>query len=450
MLSRLFNGTREQRDISYQQWWGADAGEWGGSTLTGVNVTQMDALKIDAVLACISLVGDSIATLPVDAFVHVGSERELFRPKPSWIDHPDTSVSRIDYLYQLIVSLMLDGNSFTRILYDDFGVAGLSVLNPQKVVIERDPVNRRPAFRYDNGPLIDGSEIIHLRDIVLPGEMRGRSRVDELKQNLGISKALEQFAARFFGQGVNASGIIETPATPTKEQAKDMVDGFEKHHKGLRNAHRPGLLTGGATWKDTMVQNDSAQFLESRKFAIEGVARMFRCQPSMLGITSPGTVAYNSVEMAGIHHVVYTLRPYIERIELGHQRLFTNRDAFLKINVGGLMRGDQAARYSSYSTGIQAGFLNIDDIHRLEDMPPVTGGDVYRVPLTNIDVAAASLAELDRKSMIAQRFILAGFEPAAVLSTLELPAMTHTGLPSTQLQPVVQVNPDDPASVYKA
>ena len=233
MLSRLLGGGREQRDISYQQWWGSDAGEFGGTTLAGVNVTQLDALKIDAVLACLSLVGDSISTMPVDSFIHVGSERELLRPKPSWIDFPESGVSRIDHYYQVIVSMMMDGNSFTRILFDDFGIAGLTVLNPQKVKVDRDPVTRRHRYQYDNGAYIDSSEMIHLRDIVLPGELRGRSRIDELKQNLGISKALEQFAARFFGSGVNASGIIETPATPTKEQAKDMVDGFEKHHKGF-------------------------------------------------------------------------------------------------------------------------------------------------------------------------------------------------------------------------
>jgi hypothetical protein len=121
----------------------------------------------------------------------------------------------------------------------------------------------------------------------------------------------------------------------------------------------------------------------------------------------------------------------------------------LKFNVDGLLRGDQASRYAAFSTGLQSGFLSINDIHRIEDMAPTEGGDVYRVPLANVDIAAANLSELDRKSVIAQRLILSGFDPAEVMSALELPKIAHTGVPSTQLQALSTINPADPASVYE-
>jgi hypothetical protein len=121
----------------------------------------------------------------------------------------------------------------------------------------------------------------------------------------------------------------------------------------------------------------------------------------------------------------------------------------LKFNVDGLLRGDQASRYAAFSTGLQSGFLSINDIHRIEDMAPTEGGDVYRVPLANVDIAAANLSELDRKSVIAQRLILSGFDPAEVMSALELPRIAHTGVPSTQLQALSTINPADPASVYE-
>jgi len=122
--------------------------------------------------------------------------------------------------------------------------------------------------------------------------------------------------------------------------------------------------------------------------------------------------------------------------------------AFLKFNVDGLLRGDIAGRYAAYSTGMQSGFLNINDIHRLEDLRPVEGGDVYRVPLANIDLSAANLMELDKRTVIAQRLILAGFDPAAVLVSLGMAPIAHTGLPSTMLQPVAQVSPDAPKDAY--
>jgi hypothetical protein len=121
----------------------------------------------------------------------------------------------------------------------------------------------------------------------------------------------------------------------------------------------------------------------------------------------------------------------------------------MKFNVDGLLRGDQASRYASFSTGLQSGFLSINDIHRLEDMAPVDGGDSYRVPLANVDINAANLAEMQSKAEIAQRLILAGFDPAEVLSTVGLPAISHTGLPSSQLQQISTVAPEDPKSAYE-
>jgi hypothetical protein len=187
--------------------------------------------------------------------------------------------------------------------------------------------------------------------------------------------------------------------------------------------------------------------LESRQYSTEEIARAFRCPPALLGVTTPGAMSYASVEMNGIHFVTYCLRPYIVKIEDAYSNLIPG-DAFLKINVDGLLRGDQATRYASFSTGIQSGFLSINDIHRLEDMPPADGGDVYRVPLANVDLAAANLTELEKKTSIAVRLVQAGFDPASTLASLGLDALPHTGLPSTQLQAIAQVDPEDPAAAY--
>lgn len=446
MLSRLLPGG-DRRAISFQSLFAAGDG-FSVTTNAGTVITQNDSLKIEAVYACVRLIADSISTLPVDTFIRVDGERRPFRPRPSWLDYPESGVTRTEHFQQVLVSLLLDGNSFTRILRDDAGVAGLVVLNPQRVECTRDRKTRRPLYIYEQRDEIQAEDMIHITELRMPGELRGRSRIDLVKENLGLARALEEFAARFFGQGSSASGIIQFPGNLTREQAKDLVDGFEQGHKGLRRSHRPGILFGGATFQKTTVDNDSAQFLESRRFAVEEIARAFRCPPSMLGVTTAGAMSYASVEQNGIHFVQHTLRPYIAKIEDGYQKVLDNR-AFLKFNVDGLLRGDQASRYAAFSTGIQAGFLSINDIHRIEDMSPVEGGDSYRVPLANVDINAANLAELDRKSLIAQRLILAGFDPAEVLASLELPAISHTGLPSTQLQPVATVNPLDPQAAYE-
>jgi HK97 family phage portal protein len=446
MLSRLFNGDTEKRAISYQTLFALGDG-FAVSTNAGTVITQQDSLKIEAVYSCVRIIADSISTLPVDTFLRYNGTRQPLRPRPQWLDTPESGVSRIEHFQQVLVSLMLNGNSFTRILRDDQGIAALIVLNPEKVQCSRDQVTRRPIYVYDNRDVIQAADMIHITEMRLPGDMRGRSRIDLIKENLGLARALEEFAARFFGQGSSASGIIEFPGNLSREQAKDLVDGFEEGHRGLRRSHRPGILFGGARFTKTTVDNDSAQFLESRKFAVEEIARIFRVPPSMLGVTTPGAMSYASVEMNSIHFVQHTLRPYLEKIEEGYSRLLDGR-AFMKFNVDGLLRGDQASRYTAFSTGIQSGFLSINDIHRLEDMPPVEGGDAYRVPLANVDINAANLAEIDRKSIIAQRLILSGFDPEAVLASLGLPAVAHTGVPSSSLQPLASVNPINPQAAY--
>jgi hypothetical protein len=264
-----------------------------------------------------------------------------------------------------------------------------------------------------------------------------------------LSRALEEFAARFFGQGSSTTGIIQFPGNLSREQAKNLVDAFEDGHKGLRRSHRPGILFGGATFQKTGVDPNESQFLESRMFAVEEIARIFRVPPSMIGVTTPGAMSYASVEANQLHFLQHTLTPYLSKIESEYSVLLAGR-AFIRFTTAGLLRGDIAARNASYQSGLNNGYLSVNDVRRYEDMSPIDGGDVYRVPLTNIDITAANLADLDRKSAIAQRLIASGFQPAAVLSALDMPEIEHTGVPTAALQPVSAINPVAPATVYDA
>ena len=223
----------------------------GFQSASGITITEQSALRSAAVYACVRIISDSISTLPVDTFLRLDGTRRPFRPRPQWLDNPESGVTRIEHFQQVLVSLMLNGNSFTRIVRDDQGVAALVVLNPQRVECSRDRVSRRPIYVFENRDVIQAEDMIHITELRLPGEMRGISRIDFMKENLGLAKALEEFAARFFGQGSSASGIIEFPGNLTREQAKDLVSGFEEGHKGLRRSHRPGVLFGGAKFTKT-------------------------------------------------------------------------------------------------------------------------------------------------------------------------------------------------------
>lgn len=449
MLSRILGSTDsadETRAISYQTIFGS-GGDLMLTTPAGVTMSQDESMKLGTVYACVRLIADSISTLPMDTFIRRDGTRTPFRPRPAWLDLPEVGVSRAEHFQQVLVSLLIDGNSFTRILRDDDGVAGLAVLNPRHVEIRRNRVTRRPEYVYDNRDVIAYEDMIHITELLLPGEMRGRSRIDMVKDTLGLAKALDQFAQLFFGQGSQVGGIIEFPGNLTREQAKDLADSFELAHKGVRRSHRPGVLFGGAKFAKTSAEPNEAQMLESRQFAVEEIARTFRCPPSMIGVTTPGAMSYASVEQNGLQFVQHTLRPYIVKVEDAYSRLLPGI-AFLKFNVDGLQRGDQASRYAAHSSALVNGWASINDIRRIEDMPPVDGGDVYRVPLANVDLDAANLTELEKKSSIVQRLVFSGYDPDAILAALDLPAIPHTGLPTTQLQPISQIDPEDPKAAY--
>ena len=443
MLGRLGG---ENRAINFQTVWGS-GGDVSLNNQAGVNINPKTAFEIVAFFSAVSLISDTISTLPLDSFVRDNGNRKPYRPRPEWLDQPDVDNTRQAHYSQVLVSLLVDGNSFTRVFRDTNGdVVNMVVLDPQTVTIKRNGLGRKMFVVTGEDATLDSTQIIHITDVLEPGALRGMSRVAKLNDALGVATALQSYAARFFGQGSTTSGIIEFPGPVlTSEQARNLADSFDSRHSGFRKSGKTGILSGGATYKPTTIANDAAQFLESRRFAVEEIARLFNIPLSMMGI--PGTQSYASVEQNAIQFVTHTLRPYIEKIEWAYSRLLPN-NAFMKFNVDGLLRGDFNSRTTAYNSALLTGWLSIDDVRRFEDLSPVDGGNSYRVPLANVNLSAASLSEQTEKVAMAQKLIAVGFEPASVLSSLGLPAMTHTGVPSSQLQPVASIDPENPGSVY--
>jgi HK97 family phage portal protein len=327
------------------------------------------------------------------------------------------------------------------------------VLNPKTVQVKRNGLGRI-MFQVENEKqALTPDDIVFIPDVVRPGTIRGVSRVEALKDNFGLAIALETYAARFFGHGATTSGIIEYPNDLTYEQSQALSVAFDSRHKGLKKAHKTGVLSGGATYKPTHVPNDAAQFLDSRRMAVEDVARAFNVPPHLLGLS--GTNSYASVEQNNLAWVTHGLRPIIQKIENGLSPLLAlsqgGQNAFLRFNIDGLLRADINSRMAAYSVGLQAGFLTINDVRRLEDLQAIedASANTVRVPLANVNVEDANLTGMDKKVGMAQKLVLSGFDPAQVLSALGLPTIEHTGVPSTQLQALAQLDPADPLSVYE-
>lgn len=444
MLNNLF----EQRAISFQTVW-ANGGDIELASQSGTAVNADTVFKVNAIFSAISLISDTISTLPLDCFIRRDGARFPFRPKPSWVTKPDVDTTSAAFWGATIVSMLLDGNAFVRVFRDSDGqVVNLVVLNPLKVTIKRTAVGK-VVYTYDSEPI---DEVIHVPDVVKPGEIRGVSRVEALKENWGLAIALESYAARFFGQGATAQGVIEFPGNLTPEQAKNLADGFDNRHKGFRKAHKTGVLWGGAKYVKTSVDNDAAQFIDSRRMAVEDVARAYNIPPHLLGL--PGTNTYSSVEQNNIAFVVHTLRPIVSKLEAAFTPLLASvpggQQAFLKFNLDGLLRADIQNRMNAYSVGLQAGFFTINDVRRFEDLTPQdnAAAEQVRVPLANVNISDSSVKAEESKVMMAQRLVQVGYDPAEVLAALGLPAIAHTGVPSNQLQGVATIDPANPEGVY--
>jgi HK97 family phage portal protein len=445
MLNNLF----EKRAVSFQTVWGA--GEpFGLQSESGVNVTTKKSFEIVAFFSAVSLISDTISTLPCGAYLRIGATRRPLNPRPMWLDQPDVDLStRASFFQQVFSSLLVHGNSYTRVFRDNQGqVVNLVNLNPEKVTVERSKIGRKVYKFEGEGKLLAGDEVIHIVDLIMPGDLEGLSRVETLKQSLGLNIALSDYAARFFGSGASASGVIEFPGNLTAEQAKQLADGYDaRHRNGSRRAHRTGVLSGGAKFVATETDPETSQALESRKFAVEEIARAFNVPLHLLGV--PGTASYASVEQNNLQFVSMTLRPLAEKVEAAFSRLLPG-DAFIKFQFADLLRADLTSRVQSYSVGTQAGFYSTNDIRRLEDLEPVEQGDQYRVPLANIALADTEVITLEKRVKMVQQLVISGFTPSEALAAVGLAEISHTGLPSTQLQPVAQIDPNNPEAVYGA
>lgn len=435
MLNNLF----EKRAISFQTVWGS--GDFVDvQSQSGTVINTDTALQLNAVFAAVSLISDTIATLPIDAYIRSQGARYPLRPRPVWVTKPDVDTTKEAFYGSAIVSLLLEGNVFIRVFRNRRGeIVDMKVLNPLDVEIKRNGQGRVIFNVKGSERALTSDDIVFIPDVVKPGSLRGISRVEALKENFGLASALEKYAARFFGSGTQTSGVLEVPGNLTAEQAKSMQEAFDSRHRGWARAHKTAIITGGAQYKPTNVPNDQAQFLDSRRMAVEDVARAFNIPPHLLGL--PGTNTYASVEQNNIAFVTHTLRPIAQKLEGALTALLAQETgkeaAFIKFSLDGLLRADVNSRTEAYARGLQSGYYKINDIRRFEDLEPIEdpSAETVRVPLANVNVDAADLSAMSAKVEMLQRLVQSGYDPVDAAAKLGLPDFQHTGAVSVQLQP---------------
>ena len=425
MLNNLF-----ERRGAYQTLFGSGM-MFEKPSASGMTVNEETSLRLSAVYACVRLISDTVSTLPYDQYFRADGQRFPYRPKDGWIDRPSTEMPKTTFWKQVLISLLLDGNAFVLITRSGNEVVDLTPLNPKQVRIERR--DGRKVYIIANERTVGEDQMLHVTEMLMPGQMRGVSRIEQAKEALGLGLALEEYAAQFFGNGAYAGGVLEFPDKLSPEQRKEIRETWNSVHQGARRAHRVGMLWGGGKFNPLTVDPSASQLVDQRKFAVEEIARIFRVPPFMLGVSENAAMAFASIEQQQLFFRQHTIQPYVQMLEDHFQRLLSNPNSFIKFNMTSIVRADLSTRYSSYNTALLAGFMSVNDVRRLEDMGPVEDGDQYRVPLQNIPLTDAGLVSMQQKARIAQSLAISGYTPDSIAEMLDIDVDSF-GLPSVQVQ----------------
>lgn len=371
----------------------------GSTTASGTTVSEDTALGHAAVFACVRILAETVASLPLFVYQRVHRGKDVAR------DHylfrllhrrPNSMMTAFVFWETMVAHLVLRGNAYA-----------VKVFNGRGEVIEMWPVSPASVTpRWETRKLASGKEtselvyeisgygilpawrVLHLRGLGGDG-ICGYSVISMAREAIGLSLAAEESGARLFGNGSRPGGMLKVPGMLEQGDLERLKAEWESKHGGLENAHRLAVLMNGADWVKTGIDPEDAQMLETRRFQLSEIARIFRIPLHLLQDLTKAS--YATVEQQGIDFAVQTIRPWCVRIEQELlSQLFTEADQedyFPEFKLDGLLRGDIQSRYNAYAIARQWGWMSVNDILNLENMNPVENGDIYLQPMNMIDAA---------------------------------------------------------------
>lgn len=372
---------------------------------TGITITPQRAMAITAVYACVRVLANAVASLPLPVFMRVepkGKEEVPDHPLFRLLhDRPNPEMSSFTFREALQHHLSIWGNGYAEKEFDNAGrIIGLWPLLADRTRALRK--NGEKIYSTEvNGQRIylSADRVLHIPGLGFDG-LQGYSSIALARQALGLAAATEEYGARFFGNGSRPGGVLQADGKVSKEAKANLRESWERMHSGLSGAQRVAILEEGLKWQTIGIPPEDAQFLETRKFQVTEIARFFGVPPHMIADLERGT--FSNIEQQGIEFVTHTVRPLVIRWEqVLNWELFSEKERgkfYSKFLLTGLMRGDSAARGTYYRSMWNVGALSVNDIRELEDMNPVDGGDQRFVPLNTIpldragDVASALVA----------------------------------------------------------
>ena len=383
-----------------------------GGTTSGKAVTERTAMQMTAVYSCVRILSEAVAGLPLHVYRYNdsgGKEKAVEHPLYLLLhDEPNPEMTSFVFRETLMTHLLLWGNAYAQIIRNGKGeVVALYPLMPNKMTVDRDE-NGHLYYRYSrsNDEALKSKEstvILQPRDVLhIPGlgfdGLVGYSPIAMAKNAIGLAIATEEYGAKFFANGAAPSGVLEHPGT-LKDPSK-IREAWQSQFGGSQNSGKVAVLEEGMKYTPISISPEQAQFLETRKFQINEIARIFRVPPHMVGDLEKSS--FSNIEQQSLEFVKYTLDPWVVRWEQAISRaLFTadeKKRYFVKFNLEGLLRGDYQSRMTGYATARQNGWMSANDIRELENLdliPEEDGGDLYLVNGNMVPLPLAGAAYVD-------------------------------------------------------
>lgn len=398
------DGPKETRNQSQQMKdfiKGVDVDNQLGNCNSGVRVDEESSMRTSAVYACVKILAETVASLPLHLYKKgTNGKNEFADQHPLFsclYETPNDEMTSFEFREIMMTSLLLYGNAYARIIRKQGHVTELWYLKPQYMTVERDTITGKTKYTYSDDItnktyVYKPNQIFHIKGLSIDG-VKGLSPIAQAREAVGLSLATEEYGAKFFGNGARPGGVLEHPGI-LKDPEK-LRESWNQVYQGTRNSHKVAVLEEGMKYHSIGIAPEDAQFLETRKYQVNEICRIFRVPPHLVGDLERAT--FSNIEHQSIEFVQHTIRPWIVRWEQAIARALLSAEErtiyFARFNVDGLLRGDYKSRMEGYAVGRQNGWLSTNDIRKLEDLPLVAtelGGDDYLVngnmiPIRKID-----------------------------------------------------------------
>lgn len=414
----IFEGLFRSRDKPQDRTSGSAYSFFLGTSSSGKRVNERSAMQMTVVYSCVRILSEAVASLPLHLYRYTqeGTEKAADHSLYTIIhDEPNPEMTSFVFRETLMTHLLLWGNAYAQIIRNGKGeILALYPLMPDRMNVDRDDQGRL-YYEYtvsnDDAPInnatrvkLTPADVLHIPGLGFDG-LVGYSPIAMAKNAIGLAIATEEYGSKFFANGAAPSGVLEHPGTI--KDPNRIRESWQHTFGGSQNSGKIAVLEEGMKYTPISISPEQAQFLETRKFQIDEIARIFRIPPHMVGDLDKSS--FSNIEQQSLEFVKYTLDPWVIRWEQAmHRALLSEdekKDLFFKFNVEGLLRGDYASRMSGYATARQNGWMSANDIRQLENMdqiPAELGGDLYlvngnMVPLTDAGAAYRNMNDTEKE-----------------------------------------------------